>query len=409
MLLRRQFSTSCNRYSNNFTSVLICPGQGKIDSDLFVLPRYEIQQRTQLSAEIKNILKSVSGLLPDQRILNFFDPKISPHGPLLDIQSINTISNHPDLKLLESTAFVQPLVVLATFLNYFVAHRTFNWSPVDSNYMIGHSLGELTTLALQDVISLEGAIRIAVQRGRLMEDVILNSQKEWGAVAILARDTSLLLKILDKMHCNIATVNTGQVVVSGTKSELKLLLNKLDSFSSNLAENGLSSAKFRKIWLPITTPVHHHIFKNLEHELSDIVMDEWASYGSKKLQVPIVCGVNGLVVQKGTDRVINNWVTGMTRPVRFDLCVQKVYEEHTQNPQNKSTDSENKFTDNENNSVDIQKDKAKAKEGTLDLLNVSGVTYNLCRAATKGMKNVKCWNFVDDYINTKSASKNDTI
>ena len=98
--------------------------------------------------------------------------------------------------------------------------------------VLGHSLGEITSLAAAGVVSPQEALRIAAKRGELMDRVASGTRGGMLAVMFLSLDTveKMLEEINEPDRLVLANDNApGQVVLSG---ELELL----DRIAHRLAE-----------------------------------------------------------------------------------------------------------------------------------------------------------------------------
>lgn len=127
---------------------------------------------------------------------------------------------------LARTRFLQPLLVW-TSLAY---HRSLVDRGLQPDFVLGHSLGEISALAAAGVVTPETAIDIAVRRGALMEDAA--SRVEGGMLAVTTTDRDRLiarLHALDPSHAlALAADNTPeQLVFSGPVASLDLLATQL--------------------------------------------------------------------------------------------------------------------------------------------------------------------------------------
>ena len=115
----------------------------------------------------------------------------------------------PDGDLVNQTRYTQPaLFALETALAGVVME-----AGIVPDYLIGHSLGELTAACLAGVLSLPDACRLVVIRARLMQELSPD-----GMMATLAGEPSEVISRLRETHpdVDIAAVNTADsVVVSG--------------------------------------------------------------------------------------------------------------------------------------------------------------------------------------------------
>lgn len=297
-------------------TIALCPGQGNVGPALFNLIQHEVKCAPELVLET---IERVRPYVEDPRIFGFFDPEKSPF----------MVKGHPNMALLQSTRTVQPLVLLATFLNYQLVEKYTEWDIRTADYLLGHSLGELTGFVVQDVLSLDAGMRIAATRGRLMDDVVRETGKQWGMCALLfsPADFKVILNICQsKLGLNVATINGfNQIVVSGEKAHLVSNLEKLDQIRATLKPLGQWKGPLRKVWLQTEVPVHHPIFQSIEQELRDTIMNEYVQCGNKELRVPIVSNLDGAIVSVNAERALEKFVKLTSSTVKFTQCLETLY------------------------------------------------------------------------------------
>lgn len=309
-LLKRGLQTYTNP---NEVITAVCPGQGNISPYLFSMIHHELI--TKKNSKYIELLKHAQSIVPEVNISEYF---LNPNFPV-------------DKSELSQTTFVQPLVLLATYMNYSLFKDMYDWDLRSINYFLGHSLGELSALVVQDVVSLEDGLRVAYQRGKLMENAMEmnkmkfdnNNDNEWGMIALLfrSRDFTSILKVCSEdIKFNIANINGyDQIVVSGRKSELNYKLNKLDNIQKELINAKQWKSRIKKVWLKTKMPAHHPIFKDIQDELKSMI-----TLKSENLIVPMVCNLNGLIVVKNSQRVVDNFVNVTSQPVQFVKCLETV-------------------------------------------------------------------------------------
>ncbi|MDD5039382.1 MAG: ACP S-malonyltransferase [Dehalococcoidales bacterium] len=86
-------------------------------------------------------------------------------------------------------------------------------------FVAGHSLGEYTALAAAKVLDFATIVRLARERGRLMNEAGIKNPG--GMVAIMGLDEAILVKVCQETDTQIANYNCpGQLVISGAKENL---------------------------------------------------------------------------------------------------------------------------------------------------------------------------------------------
>src|SRR4051812_24880343 len=85
---------------------------------------------------------------------------------LLDL-TIEAVGEDPFPRADEDTRFAQPAILAASLAGWTAMHEDIGEQPTA---LAGHSLGELTALAVAQAISERDALRLAALRGRLMSE-----------------------------------------------------------------------------------------------------------------------------------------------------------------------------------------------------------------------------------------------
>jgi [acyl-carrier-protein] S-malonyltransferase len=87
-------------------------------------------------------------------------------------------------------------------------------------FVAGHSLGEYTSLIVAGVLSLQDAVRLVRERGRLMHEA--GQRKPGGMLAVIGLDLEIVEDICLSVGTVVSNINSpGQIVVSGPKENLE--------------------------------------------------------------------------------------------------------------------------------------------------------------------------------------------
>jgi len=126
-----------------------------------------------------------------------------------------------DEDVLVQTAVAQPALFA---LEYGLTELWASWG-VRPDYLLGHSLGEYVAACVAGIFSLEDALRLVVERGRLMQELPGD-----GSMAAFFADEAKLLPILagreDRLA--IAALNApGEIVLSGVAVELETAMSEM--------------------------------------------------------------------------------------------------------------------------------------------------------------------------------------
>ncbi len=133
---------------------------------------------------------------------------------------------------LQQTQYTQP----ALFVTEYAMSRLWQSWGIQPAAMIGHSIGEYVAACLSGVFTLEQALRLAAERGRLMQQQSTGSML---AVSLPEHELSGLLPV----DISIATVNTNNAtVVSGPHKSVQALQETLQQQSVGYQELRTSHA-----------------------------------------------------------------------------------------------------------------------------------------------------------------------
>lgn len=227
--------------------------------------------------------------------------------PWLDQRSlIDEMSEAADLDLIEfgcnaddatvtDTAIAQPLIVAVGLLSY--AALT---SPT-VDVVAGHSVGELTALAVAGVITPAQAVRLAAVRGRAMADA-----------AALERTSMSAVVGGDRAEVESAVTSAGAVLANYNSSRQVVAAGTLDQLAT-LAEN--PPARARVIPLSVAGAFHTRFMA----PATDAVRAEIENYDPRDPQITLLTNRDGSAVRSGTE-ALANIVSQITSPVRWDLC-----------------------------------------------------------------------------------------
>ncbi|CAN5630342.1 ACP S-malonyltransferase [soil metagenome] len=120
------------------------------------------------------------------------------------------VGEDPFARADEATCFAQPAIYAASVAAWVAADRP------SADLLAGHSLGELTALAVGGAFSLSDGLRIAAERGRLME---LAARESGGGMLAVIGDRTQAEELAEEFDLLVANENSPeQVVLSGPTS-----------------------------------------------------------------------------------------------------------------------------------------------------------------------------------------------
>lgn len=193
------------------------------------------------------------------------------------------------------------------------------------NYLLGHSLGELTCLAINDIFNIDDLFNIANYRNDLMieyskkyilENSITSNFQMWAITAPRADDLSksLYFSNLLKGTIYIANINSSkQCVMTGTNDDFnKYLLPSLKTVIGN--------AKITKLLNPDNIPFHNNnILKPLSKQLYEYTYEKIRKNNNNnmdKLKFPIISNYDASISYL-IDDAITKFVNSSVNTVQF--------------------------------------------------------------------------------------------
>ena len=235
---------------------------------------------------VKNIFKKAD------EVLEFPISKLILEGP------------SDQLNITENT---QPSIFLVSYSIFSVVKSEFNIDLNKAKYFAGHSLGEYSALTAANSIDFENTIRLLKKRGRSMQLAVPFGK---GAmIAILGQEIKNIEKILLNIgveNCQIANDNCpGQIVVSGTLSEINKLIDTLKKLS------------IKSIKLPVSAPFHCKLMKTSTEIMKKEINNTKFNTPSPK----IISNVNALE-QDNIDTIKNLLIEQIESTVKWRESVQ---------------------------------------------------------------------------------------
>lgn len=212
----------------------------------------------------------------------------------------------PDRELLRAS-IVQPLMV-AVCLGYL---RHVRAAGVFPDRVLGHSLGEITALAASGVVDDHEAVRIAAERGRLMEERA--RETAGGMTAVLFVSPERVEEVLASPPHEVVVANVNspdQVVISGSREGL-------DAAAESLGRE--PRARCRR--LRVAGPWHSPLMEPARREFARWV----AGRRFAPPTTPIIMNATG-GAEQDPERIRELLIGQLTGPVFFDRCLRALAE-----------------------------------------------------------------------------------
>lgn len=210
-----------------------------------------------------------------------------------------------DENRLHQTQYTQPALLTASVaiwrvLSGILAEK--NMSPV---YLAGHSLGEYSALVASGVLSLEDAVRLVHERGKLMTAAVADIETQMAAVLGVDDDVVADLcqqaKAQTNASVNPANFNSpGQVVIAGDKTGVSAVLGLV----SELGKKAMP--------LKVSVPSHCELMKPASDALADLL----AKTQFLPAQIEVVQNRHAAVHQ-ATDEIKTALTEQLSMPVQW--------------------------------------------------------------------------------------------
>jgi [acyl-carrier-protein] S-malonyltransferase len=120
--------------------------------------------------------------------------------------------------VLRQTVNAQPAIMTVS-VAYLKANPQLRDRPQPS-FVAGHSLGEYTALVAAGTLSFADALRLARERGRLMQEA--GNQTSGGMLAVIGLDEATVQSVCQATGMEIANINCpGQIAISGPSQAIE--------------------------------------------------------------------------------------------------------------------------------------------------------------------------------------------
>jgi acyl transferase domain-containing protein/acyl-coenzyme A synthetase/AMP-(fatty) acid ligase/acyl carrier protein len=213
--------------------------------------------------------------------------------PLADL--LFAAPGSPEAELLDQTAFTQP-ALFALEVALFRLLQSWGLKP---DFLIGHSIGELSAAHIASVLTLPDACELVAARGRLM-----GALPEGGAMVAIAAGEAEVRASIEGLEAalSIAAVNgPASTVVSGEGEAVLDLAGRWE-------RNGRKTSRLR-----VSHAFHSHRMEPM--------LEEFARFAQgvelRPPQIPIVSNLTGEILGAEQATSPEYWVRQVREPVRF--------------------------------------------------------------------------------------------
>ena len=224
----------------------------------------------------------------------------------------NIIFNGPEEELILTENAQPAIMVVGIAIIKILSKRGFEVNNL-CNFSAGHSLGEYTSLAALDCLSLSDTAKLLKIRGKSMQSSFPKDKGSMAAILGLKKDEveEVLSERKNESICQIANDNApGQVVISGE-------IHCVEEVIELLKEKGAKKA----VKLPVSAPFHCDLMKKAKEVMSEEISNTLFA----KPLVPIIQNVS-VEPTRDTEAIKKNLIDQVTGTVRWRETMLKFVE-----------------------------------------------------------------------------------
>ncbi|MCH9769339.1 MAG: acyltransferase domain-containing protein, partial [Gammaproteobacteria bacterium] len=207
---------------------------------------------------------------------------------------------------LQKTTWTQPALAVCGY----AYAKLLQQLDIKPDYCIGHSLGELTALAVADSFDFETLVAMASQRANCMQAAASNTDS--GMLAIKYNANKLEKLIIDtKLDATIANYNAPQQVVVSAE---KLVLEKL--------KIELDQRNIRYIALPVAAGFHSRAVASAQTEFLTWLKSQTIS----QPKIPVIANTTAKLYPQTKAAITKDLSQQLAKPVLFSKSIQTLYD-----------------------------------------------------------------------------------
>ncbi|HEX6667551.1 MAG TPA: ACP S-malonyltransferase [Solirubrobacterales bacterium] len=216
--------------------------------------------------------------------------------PDLGEAALRALGEDPFARAGQSTAFAQPAIFCANLAGWRAISEA-----VEPVAVAGHSLGEFAALVAAGALDPLDALRLVVERGRLMAEA--EREQSGSMIAVAAPSLESAAAIAE--HCGVVIANDNsptQVVLSGTREAIERALGEVEA------------AGLRAVRLPVGGAFHSPLMADVASAFGELVAETRVD----KPELPIICTTTCAPFED----VRRELTLGIVRPVRWRESVE---------------------------------------------------------------------------------------
>jgi len=223
------------------------------------------------------------------------------------------ISENQDDKL-NQTNYTQVLIFSASMVIYKTLINQIGFDIINPKIVLGHSLGEYSSLVANKSLSLSDASNLIKIRGELMHSAI--DPNTSGMAALIGKNAEFIDYIITNNNLDIVIANDNspmQVVVSG-------LVDQIDKAEKVFISNGVK----KYVKLNVSAAFHSKYMQVAQNKLIDKIDN--VSFSSSN--IPIISNYDASI-NKDIKEVMNSLKNQMVNKVKWTESIKKLEETDT--------------------------------------------------------------------------------
>ncbi|MAI28951.1 MAG: [acyl-carrier-protein] S-malonyltransferase [Rickettsiales bacterium] len=229
-------------------------------------------------------------------------------------QKLSKIIFYGDEEQLKLTSNTQPALMAVSMALVRVLEKELGKKLVDfAEIVLGHSLGEYTSLCSIDSLDISSTAKLLRIRGDSMQNSVKNIDTRM--VAVIGLELEIIEKLINKFNeeedflCEIANDNCpGQIILSGFKKSI-------DKFSEILSSSGARSI----IDLQVSAPFHCSLMK----PSADVMFEALQNINIKKPKIKFINNVSAEFIYE-PDEIKKKLIEQVYKRVRWRESIIKV-------------------------------------------------------------------------------------
>ena len=205
---------------------------------------------------------------------------------------------------LNRTVNTQPAILTVSYAIYRVFKEKF--SPINPQFVAGHSLGEYTALLAAEVLQFEDAVRLVRKRAEYMQSAV--PEGKGGMAAVIGVPSEEVAKLCEEIEGIVEPVNFNspmQTVVAGEAQAVKNLVR--------LAK----SRRIKAIPLKVSVPSHSSLMK----EAAEKFKGELQKVEFRDAKIPVVQNYDARP-HTSAEEIRENLYLQLFNPVRWVESVE---------------------------------------------------------------------------------------